>query len=278
MADGDVRRFDLAFFGHVGFVIVNAVRAVLLGVTNGGLLRPPVGGKSKAVLRSADPHERSLRGGIRCGDGHAGGKAQTQGEDHWTPGRRVGLDVPGLGRAETVQRRRTTRLRRSLRGVVVSARPVQDPDRARRNSSQSPQPCRGVGVVARGLPTRRPASVRRTTGWAAPWRAGFLDDREASQLLTRDIYIPPADEPGLGRLDAALDHAVPALAVERKIRDAVRAGLLDKAPGDALLDRAVHAGIITTEERQDVLKADEIRDEVIQVDAFAPEAFASLRG
>ena len=66
--------------------------------------------------------------------------------------------------------------------------------------------------------------------------------------------------------------------MERKIRDAVRAGLLDKAPGDALLDRAVETGIITAQERSDVLRADEIRDEVIQVDAFAPEAFASLRG
>ncbi|MCH7478911.1 MAG: DUF1974 domain-containing protein [SAR324 cluster bacterium] len=64
----------------------------------------------------------------------------------------------------------------------------------------------------------------------------------------------------------------------RKIRDAVRTGLLDKAPGDMLLDRAVEAGIITTGERQDVLGADEVRDEVIQVDAFAPEAFRSLRG
>jgi len=35
VAEGDVRRFDRAFFGHVGFVIVNAVRAVLLGATNG---------------------------------------------------------------------------------------------------------------------------------------------------------------------------------------------------------------------------------------------------
>ena len=63
-----------------------------------------------------------------------------------------------------------------------------------------------------------------------------------------------------------MDHAVAALAVETKIRDAVRAGRLDKAPGDMLLDRAVEAGIIA--EHQQVLDADEVRNEAIQVDAF----------
>ncbi len=96
--------------------------------------------------------------------------------------------------------------------------------------------------------------------------------------LTRDIYVPPPHEPGLGQLDEALNHAVAALAVEAKIRDALRAGRLDKAPGDVLLDQAVEADIITRDERQQVLDADVIRDEVIQVDSFDPETFRSLRG
>ena len=107
---------------------------------------------------------------------------------------------------------------------------------------------------------------------------GLLEDREARLHLTTDIYIPPADEPGLGRLEHALDHAVAALKVETKIRDAVRAGLLDRAPGDVLLEQALADGVITREERQQVLDADEVRDEVIQVDSFSPEAFQMLRG
>ena len=72
---------------------------------------------------------------------------------------------------------------------------------------------------------------------------------------------------------AQWDHAVEALAVETKIRDAVRAGRLDKAPGDEMLENALAAGIITSEERQRVLDADEIRSEVIKVDAFDPQTF-----
>jgi acyl-CoA dehydrogenase len=96
--------------------------------------------------------------------------------------------------------------------------------------------------------------------------------------LTRGIFIPDEDEIGLGRLEAALDSAVEALKVETKIRDAIRAGRLDRLPGEMILGHAVAAGVITEAERGTVLAADEIRDEVIQVDAFDSETFAGLRG
>ena len=41
---------------------------------------------------------------------------------------------------------------------------------------------------------------------------------------------------------------------------------------------AVEAGIIDDAERQTVLDADVVRDEVIQVDAFDPATFTELRG
>ncbi len=75
-----------------------------------------------------------------------------------------------------------------------------------------------------------------------------------------------------------MDHALAALAVEVKIRDALREGRLDKAPGDVLLDQAVEAGIITGDERQQVLDADVVRNEVSQVDSCDPGTFRSLRG
>jgi acyl-CoA dehydrogenase len=95
--------------------------------------------------------------------------------------------------------------------------------------------------------------------------------------LTRDIYIPPPDEAGLGRLEAALGDAVAAHAVETTIRDAVREGRLDKAPGDLLVAAAHAAGIITAEQVAQLTEAAAVRDEVIQVDAFEPDAFTALR-
>ncbi len=49
------------------------------------------------------------------------------------------------------------------------------------------------------------------------------------------------------------------------------------APDASTKHRAVEAGIITGEEHQQVLDADEIRDEVIQVDSFDPETYRGGR-
>jgi acyl-CoA dehydrogenase len=106
---------------------------------------------------------------------------------------------------------------------------------------------------------------------------GLLEDRETRVALTGDIYVPPPDELGLGRLEAALREAVAAHAVETRIRDAVRAGRLDKAPGDMLLDAALAAGVISAADYEQVRHAHAVRDEVIQVDAFPPEVFAQHR-
>jgi len=41
VAEGDLARFDRAFFGHMGHVVSNALRALLLGLTGGMLARVP---------------------------------------------------------------------------------------------------------------------------------------------------------------------------------------------------------------------------------------------
>ena len=106
---------------------------------------------------------------------------------------------------------------------------------------------------------------------------GLLEDRQSRLVLTQDIFVPGKEEVGLGRLEAALDKAVDALRVEAKLRDAVRAGILDRAPGDQLAENAVEAGLISVTELGQLREADEIRDEVIQVDAFDPDVYAELR-
>ncbi|WP_114240667.1 acyl-CoA dehydrogenase [Dyella sp. C9] len=105
----------------------------------------------------------------------------------------------------------------------------------------------------------------------------ILEDREARLHLTEDIHVPGPDEPGLGELEAALDKAVRALPVETKLRDAVRAGRLDRAPKDELDERALAAGIITREEYEALHDADAARDAVVQVDAFDADTYRQLR-
>jgi acyl-CoA dehydrogenase len=104
----------------------------------------------------------------------------------------------------------------------------------------------------------------------------ILEDREARHTLTADVFVPPAGEPGLGSLEAALDKAVRAIPIETKLRDAVRAGTLDRAPGYLLDELGVAAGVISGAEYDLLNEARDARDEVIAVDAFDPVLFKSL--
>lgn len=104
----------------------------------------------------------------------------------------------------------------------------------------------------------------------------ILEDREARRTLTSDVFVPPPSEPGLGALEAALDKAVRAIPIETKLRDAVRAGTLDRAPGYLLDDLGVVAGVITGDEYDLLNEARDARDEVIAVDAFEPDVYKTL--
>jgi acyl-CoA dehydrogenase len=104
----------------------------------------------------------------------------------------------------------------------------------------------------------------------------LLEDREARRALTTEIFVPPPEELGLGRLEAALEKAVDALPIETKLRDLVREGLLDRAPGHMLDDMALAAGLISQEEYERLNAARDCRLEVIQVDAFDFEAYRNI--
>src|SRR5690606_15773796 len=105
----------------------------------------------------------------------------------------------------------------------------------------------------------------------------ILEDREARSTLTEDVFVPAGDQPGLGMLEAALDKAVGALPIETKLRDAVRAGTIDRAPGHMLDDIGLAAGVISQAEYDRLNEARDLRNAVIQVDAFTPEEFLELR-
>ncbi|MDX1763790.1 MAG: acyl-CoA dehydrogenase [bacterium] len=277
VAEGDVARFDRAFFGHVGYVMANAARALLLGLTKGRLLRPPVGGEverffgqftrmSAAFAVVSDAAMATLGGKLKRREKISGRLADalawmylgSAALKRFVDAGQPSCDLPFV---EWSCRHSLFQIQTALMGILDNL------------------PNRPAAWMLRPLvfplgARLRPPSDRLGSAVAR----GLLEDRQACVTFTRDIYGPPADEPGLGRLEHALSHAVAALAVETKIRDAIRAGRLDRAPGDELLGLAVEAGIISEGERQQVLEADEVRNEVIQVDSFDPEEFSSLRG
>ncbi len=277
VAEGDVARFDRAFFAHIGHVASSATRALLLGLTNGRLARPPVGGKTRrwfgrltrmsaafalvsnatmATLGGTLKRREKISG--RLADALAWMYLASAALKRYHDDGEQDCDLPFV---EWACAHALYEIQEALAGVLdnLPARPA----------AWALRPL----VFPLGARHRPPSDAL-----GAAVARGLLEDRQVCRTLTREMYVPPPEEPGLGRLDAALDEALEALAVETKIRDAIRAGELDRAPGDMLLDRAVEAGIIDERDRLEVLEADAVRDEVIQVDAFDPETFRTLCG
>jgi acyl-CoA dehydrogenase len=86
--------------------------------------------------------------------------------------------------------------------------------------------------------------------------------------LLEGMFVPAGMSDPLGRLEDALKKATAAEPVERKLRDAVREGKLEKLAGGFLLEAGVRNGIITEDEADLVGRADSARREIIRVDDF----------
>ncbi|MFZ5469419.1 MAG: acyl-CoA dehydrogenase [Myxococcota bacterium] len=270
IAQNDLARFDRAFFSHLNFVAQTATRSFLLALTFGRLARPRQGGAMRRYLGlfgrmsasfalASDVAMGTLGGTLKRREKISGRLADALA---WlylgsTTVKRFfddGQPRDDLPFARWACEHALHEVQRALHGVIDNL------------------PHRPAAWVLRLLTfplgaRHRPPNDRLGTAVAR----ALLEDREERIRLTRDIYVPPPSEPGLGHLEAALAKATRALAVERKIRDAVRAGRIEHAPGEALADLALKAGIISAAERDFIREADEARNEAIQVDSFEPE-------
>ena len=276
VAAGDLERLDRAFFGHVGFVFSSAARTLVLGLTNGRFARPSVQGPAAAWFGRLTRTSAAFALVSDACMATLGGK---------------------LKRCEKI----TGRLADALAWMYLASATLRrfcDEGQSERDRPFVDWACthalfqcqEALAGVLDNLPARAAAWSLRplvfptgrrlrppTDAQGAAVARALLDDPEARDALTRDIYRPPAEEPGLGRLEAALAKAVAALAVEVKIREALRAGDLDRAPGDVLADHALEAGVIDADERKCIQDAAQARDEVIQVDAFEAKDYLGLR-
>ncbi|HLB13374.1 MAG TPA: acyl-CoA dehydrogenase domain-containing protein, partial [Burkholderiales bacterium] len=85
------------------------------------------------------------------------------------------------------------------------------------------------------------------------------------------MYLTKGETDIIGKLEAALDATIAAEPIERKLRDAQRAGQIAGETADALAKAAIAAGMLTADERAQLARAARLRDEVIRVDDFPPD-------
>ncbi len=273
IAKQDKALFDRAFFGHVNFVFTNAVRALLLGLSGGKLDSSPVSGPSARYFQAftrfsaafsliSDAALATLGGELKRREKLSGrladalawlylGSATLK---RFHDAGRAGDERPYM---EWCCQLALHNIEEALRGVLENL------------------PNRPAAWLLRLLvfplgPRHRPPS----DALGAKIAKGLLDGNEMRERLAGDIYIPPETEDGLGKLEAALAKTVAAATDKAKIRDALRAGLLSKAPEDALIEAAEKAGVIDADGAERLNKAHEARTDVIQVDDFDEETYA----
>jgi acyl-CoA dehydrogenase len=268
-------KFDRALFGHVNFVAMCAVRSVLLALSGGRFAAAPeiadlgrfcqqLSRFSAAFGLVSDTAMGTLGGSLKRREKISGRLADALGwmylasailkRYHDEPKTTYNVNLARWGLFHALNE-----IEEALLGVIDNL------------------PSRPAAWILHALVYPLGAHLRAPNDKLGGQVArSLLEDREARQALTREIYIPPPDEPGLGRLEAALDKAVRAIPIETKLRDAVRAGRIDRAPGHMLDDIGLAAGVITQDEYELLNDARDARDEVIQVDAFTAEEYKQI--
>jgi acyl-CoA dehydrogenase len=272
---GDLVAFDAAFWGHIGHVTKNLFRAIVLSWTRGLLALSPIGGSTARYYRKlswasatfaimADIAMGSLGGTLKARQMITGRFADIL---SW-----MYICTSVLRRFEAEGRRKEDLpfVHYSMNHGLYEIQKAFD------------------GIFANlqvpGLSWFFKYVVRVWSNVNA--FAGEADDRHvhkiASLILadtdlrirhTEGIFIPKNTIEQLGKLEETFKVVKRAEATEKKMRQAVRDRQIPKAKGRALTEAALAKGLITKEEYQDVLRADELRTEAIQVDSFSQEEY-----
>jgi acyl-CoA dehydrogenase len=266
VAAGDLKAFDTAFFGHVRHVMRNTLRCARLALSGGrlGAIAAPAAVRrplreldrlSAAFAVTADAAMASLGGDLKRREKLSGRLADA-------------LTWLYLGTA-TVKRYTDDGYPEADRHAFLWATETAACEiRLALSGFMDNLPSRFTARLLRALvfpwgSRATPPSDRRGTAVAR----GLLEGGEFWQRLTRHIYVPAHDQPGLGRLERALSQVLAARPVGLKLKQALREGTLGAQPADTLAARAEAAGILTAEECRLWENAREARAAAVSVDA-----------
>ena len=267
VAERDTARFDKAFFGHIGGFLSTFTRASIQGWTGALTAVSPVEGPAEPYFKR---FERMSAAYAVCAEVSMMTLGGTLKRKEKLTGRLAdGLAWLYLGTA-------------ALKRFVDEGQNERDVPLMRWSAEHALHEIQEalLGLLD-NLPNRLAAFALgfklfpRWSRYSAPndrlqgqVARSILDGGEARVHLTPEIYIPDVDEPGLGALEGALAKVVAAQPVERKIKDAIRAGTLPKGRVRSRVDEALAAGVITADEVALVREAEAARWDAVQVDAF----------
>lgn len=110
-------------------------------------------------------------------------------------------------------------------------------------------------------------------GWSHAISSAMLKDGSVRDRLTQGIFLPTKDGEQLHRLENAFTITLKAEAAEKKIKKAIRDGLLPKKKTAMLLDEARSKNVISEDEYKLIQQSDTVRYDAILVDDFSEEQY-----
>lgn len=265
LMENDIAGFDRAFWKHQGHVVRNLFRSILLSLTRGRLAASPVSGATAQYYRKLSWASASFALLADIAMALYGGNLKRKEK---LTGRFADI-FSWLYLGTTVLRRFEAegRKKEDLPFVHWSMKYAL---------SQIQQAFDGI-YQNMGFPFRGPISVWSRFNALSNMPSDRIGSQVAQALqkpgaqrdaLTEGMYVPQDPNEAIGRLENAFNLVTLADPVIRKIIHAVRSRKLPKDPPERLAAKAVEAGIITPEEADLVVKAEEARNDAIQVDSF----------
>jgi len=265
------RDFDRAFFGHVSFVLTNAVRAFVMGLTGSHYVKVPETLETKRYYQQLTRFSAAF---AFLSD--------------------VSMLVIGgaLKRKEKI----SARLGDVLSQMYIASAVLKRYEDEGRNKDDMPLvnwaiwDCMFKAQLAfEGVLANYP---NRFFAWACKWiifpngrpytvptdHLGhdvvrlFTEPSASRDRLTAGMYLPKDESDPLGCLEAALAETLRTEPVEAKIRAAVKDGKIAAYTAEGLLAAARDTGVITLEEFAAMERVSALRAEVIRVDDF-PQDF-----
>ena len=272
---GDLTAFDAAFWGHIGHIVRNACRALLLSVTRGRLASSPVSGPTAKYWRKlawtsatyafmADIAMGSLGGSLKVKERITGRYADIL---SW-----MYMGTAVLRRWEAEGRRKE-----DLPFVHMSMQYAFTQIQQAFDGIYENLPVPGLSWLFRG-PIKFWSEMnklsRNVEDKISNQVAELMQiDGEQRERLTENVFVKNDFNDGLAKVDMTFKKIQEAMGVEKKLRAAVKAKQIPRVKGLALVEEGRKAGVITEEEYALVMKAEEMRLDAVQVDDFSPEEY-----
>jgi acyl-CoA dehydrogenase len=267
----DIPAFDRALAGHASFALGNATRAFVHAVSGGVLADVYATGKARGALRQVarlsaafatitDAAMLALGGGLKRAEAFTGRMA----------------DALAWMYIASATANRYMAAGNADDDVLFDWAIVEATSQARNAlaAALDDLPVRWMAVLLRVVVFPFGAQVRPPSDRLAIAAGRTLQGGNPVRArLTRDMFVPARHELGLGRLEHALELAVATAPLHDRLREAQRAGTLDRGDDSEILDAAIDKHVLTADEAHLLREAIELREDALRVDDYGARQY-----